>query len=328
MTTAKNSEGSKSPDNLKTLDKVFTGETQIDKKGTKTRRPSTDRPLISIVTPVFNAAKFLEETVKSVQDQTYPNWELLLVDDGSTDSSLKIAKKLALTDKKLCAELVKTGKISKDLARTGRICVISIKNSGAAVARNTGIKKANGQYLCFIDADDLWEPAKLEKQLTFMQNDTEAEVMKADTKNASVTGGKTFSFTSYAFADENGKKNGKVAHAPKTITYNQALKNTIIFTSTVMFDLVQLSKEDIYMPNVRRGQDSATWWKVLKKIPQAYGLDEPLSIYRRPTKSLSSNKLKALKRTWNLYRNVEHLNLLKSSSCFVAYCFNAVRRRV
>lgn len=259
-----------------------------------------ENPLVSIVTPVFNAEKYLEETVKSVQNQTYQNWELFLIDDGSTDDSLKIAKNLAKTDK--------------------RIKVISIKNSGAAVARNTGIEKASGRYLCFIDADDLWKPEKLEKQLKFMQTPKEATTSAED--------GIAFSFTSYAFADEAGKENGKVAHAPKTITYKQALKNTTIFTSTVMFDLEKLSKDDVMMPNVRRGQDTATWWKVLKTIPKAYGLDEPLSIYRRPEHSLSSNKLKALKRTWNLYRNVENLNLVKSSYNFTIYCLNAVKRRI
>ena len=256
--------------------------------------------LVSIVTPVFNAEKYLKETVKSIQNQTYENWELFLIDDGSTDDSLKIAKDLAKTDK--------------------RIHPVSIKNSGAAVARNEGIKRANGHYLCFIDADDLWIPTKLEKQLKFMQKGAEKTV-KTD-KN------KAFSFTSYTFADENGQPNGKIAHVPAKITYKQALKNTTIFTSTVMFDLTKLSKDDVMMPNVRRGQDTATWWKVLKIIPEAYGLDEVLSLYRRPEHSLSSNKFKALKRTWNLYRNVEHLNFAKSSFCFSIYCLNAVKRRV
>ena len=179
------------------------------------------------------------------------------------------------------------------------------------MARNTGIELARGRYLCFVDADDLWEPEKLEKQIKFMQEKDCA-----------------FSFTSYAFANEEGQKNGKVVHVPNTITYKQALKNTTIFTSTVMFDLQKLKKQDVTMPLVRRGQDTATWWKVLKTIYCAYGLDKVLSIYRRPEHSLSSNKMKALKRTWNLYRNIEHLNLVKSSYYFAIYCYNAVKRRV
>lgn len=252
---------------------------------------SNNRPLISIVTPVYNAEKFLEETVGSIQNQTYQNWELLLVDDGSTDNSLQIAEDLAKTDP--------------------RINAVSIKNSGAAIARNTGIDLAKGSYICFIDADDLWLPEKLEKQIKFMQE-----------KNCA------FSFTGYEFADETGKPNGKKVRVPATITYHQALKNTTIWTSTVMFNLQKLSKKDVSMPNVRRGQDTATWWKVLKQIDHAYGLNKTLSLYRRSTNTLSSNKLTALKRTWNLYRNVENLNFIKSSLSFTLYCLNAVKRRI
>ena len=249
------------------------------------------KPLISIVTPVFNAEKYLAETIESVQAQTYKNWELLLVNDGSKDNSLKIAKEYAKKDK--------------------RIKAYSIKNSGAAVARNTGIEKAKGDYICFIDADDLWKKGKLEKQLKFMQEKKCA-----------------FSFTGYEFANEKGEPNGKVVNVPEKITYKQALKNTTIWTSTVMLDITKLKKEQVYMPNVQRGQDTATWWKILKIIDNAYGLDRVLSIYRRPDKSLSSNKIKALKRTWNLYRNVENLGIIKSSYYFVFYCVNAIKRRI
>ena len=137
-----------------------------------------------------------------------------------------------------------------------------------------------------------------------------------------------FSFTGYEFADADGKPIGKKVFVPKKISYKQALKNTTIWTSTVMFNMNKLSKDDIYMPNVRRGQDTATWWKILKKIDYAYGLNEILSYYRRTDESLSANKITALKRTWNLYRNVEKLGLISSCYNFCWYCFNAVRRRI
>lgn len=246
--------------------------------------------LVSIIVPVYNAEKFLNDTIKSVLDQTYSNFELLLVNDCSTDNSVKIIKKY--NDK--------------------RIKLINNKeNSGAAVSRNNGIKESKGRFICFLDADDLWEKEKLEKQIKFMEE-------KAC----------SFSFTGYEFADENGMPNGKKVFVPDKINYRKALKNTTIWTSTVMFDMKKLQKEDIYMPNVRRGQDTATWWKVLKKIDYAYGLNEILSFYRRTNQSLSSNKLTALKRTWNLYRNVEHLNIFYSAYCFIFYCINAIRRRM
>ena len=137
-----------------------------------------------------------------------------------------------------------------------------------------------------------------------------------------------FSFTSYEFADEKGIGNGKIVRVPKKINYREALKNTTIWTSTVMFDVKKLGKELIQMPNVKRGQDTATWWKVLKQIPYAYGIDEVLSYYRRTNDSLSSNKIRALKRTWNLYRNVEHLNIFYSFYNFCWYVLNAIKRRI
>ena len=137
-----------------------------------------------------------------------------------------------------------------------------------------------------------------------------------------------FTFTGYEFADENGNNLGKVVNVPKQINYKQALKNTTIFTSTVIFNVEKLGKELISMPNVRRGQDTATWWKVLKTGIIAYGLNESLSLYRRSNNTLSSNKIKALKRTWNLYRNVEKLSFFTSLYNFCWYCLNAVKRRI
>lgn len=248
--------------------------------------------LVSIIVPVYNSEKFIKNTIKTVEKQTYENWELLLVNDCSTDNSKKIIEEYEKKDK--------------------RIKLIDLEqNSGAAIARNTGIDRANGKYIAFLDSDDLWEKEKLEKQIKFIKNNN-----------------CVFSFTGYEFANEDGIGNGKVVTVPFKINYKQALKNTTIWTSTVIFDVEKLGKELIKMPNVRRGQDTATWWKVLKKGIVAYGLNESLSLYRRSNNTLSSNKIKALKRTWNLYRNVEHLSLFDSLYNFSWYCFNAIKRRV
>lgn len=255
----------------------------------------SDSPLISIVVPVHNSAKFIVDTIKTVHQQTCENWELILVDDASSDNSLEAisetASKLEISDK---VRIIKRE-----------------KNGGAARTRNAGIKAARGRFLAFLDADDLWAHDKLARQVDFMRENDCA-----------------FSFTGYEFADASGRPNGKVVSVPARISYKQALKNTTIWTSTVMFDMEKLAVDDVLMPDVRRGQDTATWWKVLKKIDYAYGLNEVLSFYRRSAGSLSSNKLTALKRTWNLYRNVEGLGFCKSCECFIVYCFNAVRRRV
>ncbi len=251
-----------------------------------------EKDLISIIVPVYNAEKYILDTIKTVVNQTYKNWELLLIDDCSDDNSVNIIKKYASKDDRIKLLLNK-------------------ENSGAAITRNNGIKNANGRYICFLDADDLWDKEKLKKQFSFMK------------KNNCI-----FSFTGYEFTDENGIPKGKKVYVPQKINYKQALKNTTIWTSTVMFDMNKIEKKDIYMPNIRRGQDTATWWKVLKKVDYAYGINEILSFYRRSEKTLSSNKLIALKRTWNLYRNVENLNIFYSFYNFCFYCINALRRRI
>ena len=246
--------------------------------------------LVSIIVPVYNAEKYIQDTIKTVEDQTYKNWELILVNDCSTDKS---------------EELIKSQIDEK-------IKLINLeKNSGAAIARNTGIKNARGKYIAFLDADDLWSKHKLEKQIKFMQKNNY-----------------DFTFTGYEFADENGKGNGKIVSVPSKINYKQALKNTTISTITVIFNVQRLGKKLISMPNIRKGQDTATWWKVLRSGVTAYGLNESLSLYRRSSNTLSSNKIKALKRTWNLYRKVENLSIIKAIYNFCWYSFNAIKRRI
>lgn len=248
--------------------------------------------LVSIVVPVYNAERFIEETIQSVLNQTYTNWELILVDDKSTDKSIEL--------------------ITPYLKKDNRIRLLRNKtNMYAALTRNNGVAVAKGRYIAFLDADDLWVETKLEKQVAFMYEKVCA-----------------FSFTGYEFANAGGVANGKKVHVPETITYKQALKNTTIFTSTVMLDMSKLSKSDIEMPNLRRGQDTATWWKLLKLLPKAEGLNVQLSYYRRTAGTISSNKLLALKRTWQLYRNVEQLNRIRSAGYFACYCISAARRRI
>lgn len=245
--------------------------------------------MISIIVPVYNAQAYIEDTIETVLEQTYGDWELLLVDDCSSDNSPAIMRKY----------------------EDGRIRILEQSiNQGAARARNRGIEEARGRYIAFLDADDKWEKNKLEKEVTFMKE------MQA-----------AFAFTSYEFADEHGIGNGKIAHVPRTLVYKEALKNTIIFTTTVMFDMTMISKELIQMPEVK-SEDTATWWKILREGYTAYGLDEVLAFYRRPLRSLSSNKLEAVKRIWNLYRKVEKLPFLYSAYNFVYYAVRTTLRRL
>ncbi len=246
---------------------------------------------ISIVVPVYNAEGFISETIRMVRQQTYENFELILVDDASTDNSAKL--------------------IEEEAANDDRIKLIrKASNAGAAAARNAGISAATGRYLAFLDADDIWMENKLEKELAFLKKKKAA-----------------FVFTAYEFGDEDAKPTGKVVHVPETLTFKEALSRTVIFTTTVMIDMEVLPKEKIFMPKIE-SEDTATWWTILKGGTVAYGLDEVLAIYRRPAKSLSSNKFTAIKRIWGLYRKIAGLSPVASLFYFVGWAFRATVRRL
>ena len=245
--------------------------------------------LISIIIPVYNASKYLEDTIQTIKNQTKKEWEAIFVDDASTDNSAEIIKK----------------HISPQI----RLITLK-KNHGAAYARNTGIKAAKGRFLCYLDADDLWHRDKLKKQYEFMKD-----------KYA-------FSFTAYEFADENGRGRGKIVSVPQSITYRQALVNTVISTVTVMLDREKISDDVIMMPLNAAREDTASWWMILKNGYTAYGLNEVLSYYRRHSGSDSSNKLKAVMGTWRMYRQNEGLSVIQTLNCFTKYIFRAIKRRL
>lgn len=248
---------------------------------------------VSIIVPVYNAALYIKKTMDSVRGQTYAGWELLLVEDGSGDDSAQI--------------------IERYVEETGERRIRLIRqpgNRGAAAARNRGVREARGRFLAYLDADDLWEPRKLERQLAFMER-TDAG----------------FSFTGYEFADEAGAGTGKVVRVPEKLVYREALKNTTIFTSTVMFDTQKIPSKLLEMPAVK-SEDTALWWKLLRQGYTAYGLDENLVRYRRAGRTLSSNKLEAVRRIWNLYRRSEGLGIWRSAYYFCFWAVRAVLRRV
>ncbi len=249
--------------------------------------------MVSIVVPVYHAEKYIEETMNCVCAQTYTDWELLLVVDGQQDPTIKVIEDY----------------IQKKDEHRIRL-LIQDNNKGAALARNRGVQEATGRYIAYLDADDLWKPNKLEKELAFMEEKQIA-----------------FAFTGYEFADENAVGLGIVVKVPEKLIYKEALKNTTIFTSTVMFDTEKIAKDMLEMPNMR-SEDTALWWKVLRSGYDAYGLDENLVYYRRPAKSLSSNKMIAIKRIWNLYRKAEKLSIPYSCYNFCFWAVRAVLRRV
>ena len=270
--------------------------------------------LVSIIVPMYRAAAYIADTIEMVFSQTYCRWELLLVDDCSGDGSVEAVEKAlsAYEHRPSDAVLENVRHIEEYLCGEGKevFLICKNKNEGAAAARNTGMDLAGGQYIAFLDADDIWVPDKLRKQLVFIKE-----------KQAG------FLFSAYEFGDEEARPTGRVVHVPEVLTYKKALSRTVIFTTTVVFDRNIVPDELMRMPRVE-SEDTATWWQVLRAGYTAYGLDEVLAVYRRPAGSLSSNKFKAVKRIWNLYRGQEKLPVFASAFYFVFWAYRATMRRI
>ena len=245
--------------------------------------------LISIIIPVYNSEKYIQETIETIKNQTYKNWEAIFIDDNSTDKSASIIKKSLQYNIKL----------------------IELKeNSGPSIARNKGIEIAKGKYIVFLDADDLWENRKLELQHKFMKDNNY-----------------DFTYTSYKYIHKNGQI-GKKVKVKKVMDYKNALKSIRILTTTSMLRVDTIGKQTIMMINLKSSEDVATWWKILKKGYIAYGMEESLAFYRKSDKSRSSDKLKSAKGRWYLYRKVENFSIIKSMYYFSFYIINAVLRRI
>lgn len=247
--------------------------------------------MVSVIMPSYNAEKFIAESIESVLAQSYVAWELLITDDCSTDDSYAIAQRYAAQD--------------------GRIKAFRLeKNGGAAVARNYSLGLAQGRYVAFLDSDDLWKREKLEQQLAFMQKTNAA-----------------FTYTDYELMSEQGELLGKRLKMPIQLTYNQYLRNTAIGCSTVMVDRGLAG--DFRMPPMRRtSEDMATWLSLLRKVGIAKGVRKNLTTYRIVRGSFSSNRLKAARDVWKVYREIEGLGLMRSTFSFCGYAFNAVKKRL
>lgn len=244
--------------------------------------------LVSIITANYNCENFISDTIESVLSQTYENWEMIIVDDVSSDNSVEIIKSYIKQD--------------------SRIKLIELEiNSGAAVARNRAIKEAKGRYIAFLDSDDLWLPKKLELQISYMQKYCY-----------------DFTYTDYNLIDENNVQYGDTFKAKNKVSYKDLLKTCTIGCLTVIYDTKQLGK--VYMPLIRKRQDYGLWLKILKEIDNAYCLPEALSIYRTRNNSISSNKIKASQYQWKIYREVENMNIFTSVYYFLHYAYYGIRK--
>lgn len=230
--------------------------------------------LVSVITPAYNCAKYIGKTIESVQAQTYGNWEMVIVDDCSTDNTREVVESY-----------------SKNDFRVRYICLD--KNSGAAVARTESMKAAKGEYMAFLDSDDMWKPEKLAKQLAFMREE-----------------GHPFSCTAYEQVDEQGNPLGKVIKTIRRTSYNRLLLDCPVGNSTVMYSVRAMGKFEV--PNIRKRNDDALWLQMLKKEPYIWGMPEILAEYRVREGSISHNKFDLVKYHWMLYRDIEHLSVIRS----------------
>jgi len=236
-----------------------------------------ESPLVSIIVPTYNVEKYIAQTIESVLSQTFTDWELVITDDCSKDSTTKIIENFALKD--------------------GRIKLhILPQNSGAAAARNNSIEKAIGRYIAFLDGDDWWYPEKLEKQMNFMRQ-TNCE----------------FCFTAFEYADENLKVTG-VSHKPKKITYKDIKLGCNIGTPGVVYDTTRIGK--MYMPDMKVSEDWSLWIRIIEKTRAAYSINEPLWKYRILSNSLSRNKIRLIKSNINVYSQILGYSKFKSILVF------------
>lgn len=275
---------------------------------------------VSIITPVYKAEKYIIQTIESVLAQTYNNLELILVDDKSPDNSVEIICRYLDTFENFTSydgekrtvqgEEVQIDRwYSSDGSRRILLCQKS-NNSGAASSRNIGLDIATSRYIAFIDADDLWLPRRLEVGMDYMEKKRVG-----------------FVYSAYEFGDEDANQTGKVVHVLPEMNLKQALSRTIIFTTTTLFDTEIVPKKLIHMPQIV-SEDTATWWTILKAGYKAYGVDEVLAIYRRPSTSLSSNKIEAIRRIWILLRQIAELSIPVAAFYFCGWAFKATLRRV
>lgn len=244
--------------------------------------------LVSIITPAYNAEKYIKDTIASVIAQTYTNWEMIIVDDSSNDNTNEIIKEYQQKEKKI------------------RLITL-LKNQGIANARNIAIQNARGRYIAFLDSDDIWEKEKLEKQINFMRKNNVY-----------------FSYHDYKLLNLSTKKE-KIISVPKQLDYLTLLKgNRTGSCLTICLD--RKIVDEINFPNAKH-EDYICWLNILKKYNLiAFGLNEILGTYKVGKKSITSNKLQSAIWNWQVYRQSQKLSIIKSIYYMYFYIINGIKK--
>ncbi|MFI5172067.1 MAG: glycosyltransferase family 2 protein [Chitinophagales bacterium] len=243
-----------------------------------------NEPLVSVIMPAYNSEKFIGYSINSVINQTYSNWELWIVDDGSKDGTKDTVNSFAKTDLRIKPVFLE-------------------QNSGTAHARNIAIERSNGKYIAFLDADDIWLEEKLSTQVSFMEENNYL-----------------FSFSWYDVVDAFGATTNKIIRAPSTVGYKRLLKNNTIGCLTAMYNSEKLGK--LKMPLIRKRQDYGLWLNILKTGVVAHCIPKLLAHYRTGTGSLSGKKLNVLRYNWEILRKHQQLSFFSSAYYFGCYILN------
>jgi glycosyltransferase involved in cell wall biosynthesis len=242
-----------------------------------------ETPLVSIITPTYNSEKFIRATILSLLSQTYTNWEMIIVDDCSTDATEEIIQEFIKEDYRISFYQLQ-------------------KNSGPGIARNQAVDLAKGRYIAFLDSDDLWKPEKLQKQIEFL-----------------TLNNLPFTFSFYECIDEDGKPLNIKIEAPLKLHYFQLFFCNFVGNLTGIYDSNYFGK--IPISSIRKRQDWMVWLTVLKKIKTAQPFPESLAFYRVRKDSISSSKWKLIQHNFTVYRQFHQFNVFVSLCCMMGFLF-------
>lgn len=241
----------------------------------------SSRPLVSIIMPAYNCERFIEKAIDSVQKQTYTNWELIVINDSSKDATYEMVQRKANYDDRIHL-------------------YDNEQNMGVSKTRNRGVSIAKGDWIAFLDSDDIWEARKLEKQISLIENNENVAIC----------------FTGSAFINEEGEPANYILHVPENVTYKELLKQNVISCSSVLLRKKYYLKYK--MPDGDLHEDFALWLMILREEKKAYGIDEPLLVYRIYANSKSGNKIHAAKMQWNVYK---YIGLTVSQRIYYMCCY-------